>query len=383
MADELIARIDRAGEKAEALCSIALTLCQGIGHRGAKRLIDELGSAEAVFRQRRQITELIPDATSRVAEALDDVEAFERACSELEFAGSKNISCLTLQDEAYPLRLKECPDAPVVLFHKGAADLNRRHVLAMVGTRRATDYGRQFCAAFLRDMAAACPDVLVVSGLAYGIDIHAHRAALAEGLPTVGVLAHGLDRIYPHPHRQTAVEMLAGGGLLTEFLSQTTPEPFNFVQRNRIVAGMSDAVLVVESAAKGGALITADLAVGYGRDCFAVPGRTGDMNSVGCNQLIRDSKAGLVQDAGDLLNAMGWQSAGKKKPEAVQRELFADLTGEELKLVSLLQQLGDAHVNTLVVQSGIPVSKMSMLLFGLEMKGVVRAMVGGLYRLLS
>ncbi len=365
----------------ECFYSIALTQCPGIGHRGAKLLIDELGSAQAVFEHRKEIPDLLPDTSARVCEALECPEALERAKREMEFVEKNHLTCLTLQDEAYPTRLRECVDAPVVLFFKGNCDFNRLHVISMVGTRRASDYGKQFCADFLHDLAELCPDILVVSGLAYGIDIHTHRAALDNHLATVGVLAHGLDRLYPYHHRQTAVEMLKEGGLLTEFLSETNPDPFNFVCRNRIVAGMADATIVVESAEKGGSLITADLATGYGKDCFAVPGRVNDAFSKGTNQLIRDNKAALIENAEDFVKAMGWETTNSK-PEAVQREMFLDLTPEETQVVELLRSRGDLQVNALVMLSDIPFSQMTTLLFQLEMKGVVRAMVGGVYRLL-
>ncbi len=365
----------------ECFYSIALTQCPGIGHRGAKLLIDELGSAQAVFEHRKEIPDLLPDTSARVCEALECPEALERAKREMEFVEKNHLTCLTLQDEAYPTRLRECVDAPVVLFFKGNCDFNRLHVISMVGTRRASDYGKQFCADFLHDLAELCPDILVVSGLAYGIDIHTHRAALDNHLATVGVLAHGLDRLYPYHHRQTAVEMLKEGGLLTEFLSETNPDPFNFVCRNRIVAGMADATIVVESAEKGGSLITADLATGYGKDCFAVPGRVNDAFSKGTNQLIRDNKAALIENAEDFVKAMGWETPNSK-PEAVQREMFLDLTPEETQVVDLLRSRGDMQVNALVMLSDIPFSQMTTLLFQLEMKGVVRAMVGGVYRLL-
>ena len=365
----------------ECFYSIALTQCPGIGHRGAKLLIDELGSAQAVFEHRKEIPDLLPDTSARVCEALECPEALERAKREMEFVEKNHLTCLTLQDEAYPTRLRECVDAPVVLFFKGNCDFNRLHVISMVGTRRASDYGKQFCADFLHDLAELCPDILVVSGLAYGIDIHTHRAALDNHLATVGVLAHGLDRLYPYHHRQTAVEMLKEGGLLTEFLSETNPDPFNFVCRNRIVAGMTDATIVVESAEKGGSLITADLAIGYGKDCFAVPGRVNDAFSKGTNQLIRDNKAALIENAEDFVKAMGWETPNSK-PEAVQREMFLDLTPEETQVVELLRSRGDLQVNALVMLSDIPFSQMTTLLFQLEMKGVVRAMVGGVYRLL-
>ena len=368
----------------ERVSSIALTLCPGIGHIGAKRLIDGIGSAAQVFHQRKELPELLPGISPSVVAALHCPAAFLRAEREMEFVEKNRLSCLTLKDEAYPSRLRECEDAPAVLFFKGNTDLNRLHVIDMVGTRHATDYGKQFCADFLHDLSALCPDVLVVSGLAYGIDIHAHRAALANNLSTVAVLAHGLDRIYPYVHRKTAIDMLATGGLLTEFLTETNPDRHNFVSRNRIVAGMSDATIVVESAAKGGSLITAELAEGYHRDCFAVPGRVTDASSIGCNQLIRDNKAALIQNAEDFVRTMGWVEPEQHAKQAgIQRNLFPELTEEEELVVRILTRQGDLHINALVVEADIPVNRMSALLFELEMKGVVKALVGGVYHLLT
>ena len=368
----------------ERICSIALTLCPGIGHIGAKRLVDTVGSAAEVFRLRAELPERYPDIFhASVVTALDNPSAFLQAEKELEWAEKNRVECLTLADERYPSRLRECEDAPVVLYFKGNADLNRLRVVSMVGTRRATDYGKQFCADFLRDLSELCSDVLVVSGLAYGIDVHAHRAALSNGLSTVGVLAHGLDRIYPAVHRKTAVDMLAEGGLLTEFPTGTNPDRHNFVSRNRIVAGMSDTVIVVESATKGGSLITAELAEGYHRDCFAVPGRATDEYSRGCNQLIRDNRAALINDASDFVKAMNWgRSEESRKTAAVQRTLFPELTDEEARVVKILSR-DDLHINTLVVEANIPVNRMSAILFELEMKGVVKALVGGVYHLLA
>ena len=371
-------------DEEEQLYSIALTMVPGIGHIGAKRLVSEAGSARYVFRNRKELPELIPDINQRVVDALDCPQAVVRAGRELDFIRKKNIRCLTFIDEDYPSRLRECDDAPIVLFFKGNADLNSLHILNMVGTRHATGYGTQLCASFLHQLKALCPDVLVVSGLAYGIDIHAHREALANDLPTVGVLAHGLDRIYPYVHRKTAIDMLDNGGLLTEFLTETNPDRHNFVSRNRIVAGMCDATIVVESAEKGGSLITAELAEGYQRDCFAFPGRVADEYSKGCNQLIRDNKASMILSAEDFVSAMGGNTgAHPVKTENVQRSLFLDLSEEEQKIVSILAKQGSLQINTLVVEADIPVQKMSALLFELEMKGVVRVLAGGMYQLLN
>ena len=368
----------------EQIYSIALTMVPGIGHIGAKHLIGGMGNAVDVFRLRKEIPERIPEVSQRVIEALDCPQAVLRAEQEYEFIRKNRISCLSFHDEAYPSRLRECEDAPVVLFFKGNADLNSLHILNMVGTRNATDYGTQICASFLRDLKALCSDVLVVSGLAYGIDIHAHREALANELPTVGVLAHGLDRIYPHVHRKTAVDMLEKGGLLTEFLSGTNPDRHNFISRNRIVAGMCDATIVIESAEKGGSLITAELAEGYHRDCFAFPGRMSDEYSKGCNRLIRDNKASLLLSAEDFVQAMGWNMQTTLSEKiSVQRSLFIELSEEEQKIVAILEKLGNLQINSLVVEADIPVNKMTALLFELEMKGVIRVLAGGMYQLLN
>ena len=368
----------------EQIYSIALTMVPGIGHIGAKHLIDGMGNAVDVFRLRNEMPERIPEVSQRVIEALDCPQAVLRAEQEYEFIRKNRISCLSFHDEAYPSRLRECEDAPVVLFFKGNADLNSLHILNMVGTRNATDYGTQICASFLRDLKALCPEVLVVSGLAYGIDIHAHREALANELPTVGVLAHGLDRIYPHVHRKTAVDMLEKGGLLTEFLSGTNPDRHNFISRNRIVAGMCDATIVIESAEKGGSLITAELAEGYHRDCFAFPGRISDEYSKGCNRLIRDNKASLLLSAEDFVQAMGWNiPMTLSEKVSVQRSLFIELSEEEQKIVAILEKLGNLQINSLVVEADIPVNKMTALLFELEMKGVIRVLAGGMYQLLN
>jgi DNA processing protein len=308
----------------------------------------------------------------------------ERAHREYEFAEKNGIRCLTPDDEDYPVRMRECDDAPTLLFFKGHADLNPRHSVAIVGTRHITDYGRRMCDSFVHDLSELCPDVLIMSGLAYGVDIQAHRAALANGLNTIGTLAHGLDRIYPSAHRPTAVEMLNHGGLITEFYSGTNPDRYNFVSRNRIIAGMADATIVVESASKGGSLITADIAMSYHRDCFAVPGRVGDEFSEGCNSLIHDNKAALLTSADDFVKAMGWgasQQGGRHK--AVQRQLFPDLSAEEELVVKALQERGDLQINALVVETDIPINKMNALLFELEMKGVIRVLAGGVYQLMG
>ena len=333
----------------EQICSLALTRIPGLGPTGAFRLVSSLGSATRVFEHRKELSQLVPGVSEKIITALNNSEAFRRAEQELTFCEKNHIRCLTLNDEGYPGRLRECDDAPLALFYRGNADLNALHVINMVGTRHATPYGQDICTRFLADLSVLCPNALIVSGLAYGIDIHAHRAALQNHFKTIGVLAHGLDRIYPAEHRKTAVSMLEQGGLLTEFTSGTNPDRQNFVKRNRIVAGMSDATVVIESAAKGGALITAELAESYHRDCFAFPGRCNDEYSIGCNNLIRKNQAVLITSAEDLVKAMGWESSPKTE-KTVQRELFPDLSEEEERIVKRLGKMPEGlQINTLVI----------------------------------
>ena len=365
----------------EQICSLALTRIPGLGLTGAFRLVSSLGSATRVFEHRKELSQLVPGVSEKIITALNNSEAFRRAEQELTFCEKNHIRCLTLNDEGYPSRLRECDDAPLALFYRGNADLNTLHIINIVGTRHATPYGQDICTRFLADLSVLCPNALIVSGLAYGIDIHAHREALTHGFDTVGVLAHGLDRIYPAVHRRTATEMLTQGGLLTEFMSGTNPDRQNFVKRNRIVAGISDATLVVESGPKGGSLITAEIAESYQRDCFAFPGRVGDTYSTGCNLLIQKNRAALIQSAEDVVKAMNWDHV-PVSPQVVQRQLFPELTPEEEQVITHLQKHPDGiQINTLVVESNIAINRMTSLLFNLEMKGVVRALAGGVYKM--
>ncbi len=365
----------------EQIYTLALTRIPGLGLIGAYNLLRAIGNAQEVFARRKELPGLIPGISGKVVKALDCPEAFRRAEEELLFAERNNIACLTINDACYPSRLRECEDAPLTLFYRGNTDLNARRVVSIVGTRHSTPYGKELCQQFVADLSEACPDTLIVSGLAYGIDIHAHRFALEHHLPTVGVLAHGLDRIYPAAHRHTAIEMTDNGGLLTEFMSGTNPDRQNFIRRNRIVAGMSDAVIVVESASKGGALITAELAESYHRDCFAFPGRTTDPYSIGCNELVKNNRASLILSAADFIHATGWDIPAQK--ETIQRQLFPDLSEEERRITDVLQQSEEGlQINLLTVKTDMPVNRLTTLLFELEMKGVVQASAGGVYKVL-
>jgi DNA processing protein len=300
----------------------------------------------------------------------------------MAFVTKNNIRVLTLGHADYPQRLSECPDAPLLLYYKGSADLNQRYVLNIVGTRHCTTYGQDLIHRFVNDLKRLMPDVLIVSGLAYGIDICAHRNALENGFETVGVLAHGLDQIYPPRHRDTAIEMIRQGGLLTEYMSQTEALPNNFRQRNRIVAGMSDATILVESAYKGGGLITCRIAQEYGRDVYAFPGAVGMPASEGCNKIIRDNMAALITSAADFVESMGWKTVAMR-PEAVERQLFPDLSPDEQRIVDLLQQTNDLQLNMISVRTNIAIGQLTAMLFSLEMKGVVKPLAGGTYHLIN
>lgn len=368
----------------EIICSIALSNLPHIGLVTAKRLYDEVGSAAAIFEHRKHITDLIPDATPSLKEALNQCDdAIRLAEKEYEFIEKKHIKAYPMNSSEYPQRLLECNDAPIILFFCGNTDLNCRHVINMVGTRRCTQYGKDICREFIADLQRECPDILIVSGLAYGIDIHAHRAALHNSMATVGVLAHGLDRIYPALHRQTAAKMTENGGLLTEYLSGTTPEKVNFIRRNRIVAGMSDATIVVESAAHGGALVTAELASSYNRDVFAFPGRITDEFSEGCNKLIARQKATMILNADEFLKSMNWkQESSAAKTNDGQQELFPQLTPEEAAIVEVLRHCDSKQVNQIVVETGLNFHTVSSNLYELEYKGVVALLGGARYRLI-
>ena len=367
----------------EIYYTIALTRMTGFNSQQALQLYQELGGGQAVYEQRNDIGDVLPDATPRLVEALKNWDdALKRAAVEMEFVTKHHIRALTLNDEDYPARLRDCPDAPVVLYYKGNADLNQRRIIDIVGTRRCTSYGQDLIRKFVSRLKELCPDVLIVSGLAYGIDICAHRQALSVGYDTVGVLAHGLDQIYPNHHRETAATMVSHGGLLTEYMTQTEPFANNFRQRNRIVAGLSDATILVESAYKGGGLITCRIAQEYGREVFAFPGAVVMPYSEGCNRLIRNNTAALITSADDFVESMGWQPQ-QQKSEPVERQLFPDLSPEEQAVVTLLQQTNDLQLNILSVKTNITIGQLTALLFNLEMKGMVKPLAGGTYHLLS
>ncbi len=359
---------------------IGLTMINGVGDILARNLLQTLGDAEAVFAEKRQALEKIPGIGSVTAAEIKRPEVLQLAEKELSFVDKNKIEIYFLSDDTYPLRLRECQDAPVLFYFKGNTDLNNRRILSLVGTRNATNYGKEQIDSLLRDLSAIYPDLLIVSGLAYGIDIHAHRTALQQHLPTIGVLAHGLDRIYPSSHRDTAVKMLDNGGLLTEFPGGTQPDRANFIKRNRIVAGLSDATIVVESAEKGGSLITADIAFSYGRDVFAYPGRSTDIQSKGCNELIRQNKAALITSATDLISALCWDVQDVKLADTNKQTAFSFEEDTDDPLLLLIRQHDEIHVNTIALELGLPIHQVSALLFDLEMNGKVKSLPGNRYK---
>lgn len=356
---------------------IALTLIPNIGDVLAKRLVAYCGSPQAVFEEKKSSLEKIPGIGEAYSASVVNHSVFNRAEEEIIFIEKNNISPLFYLDSDYPKRLTHCEDSPVMLYYKGKADLNAAKIVSIVGTREATEYGKKICEKLIADLAAH--NVLIVSGLAYGIDIHAHKAALENSLPTVCTLAHGLDRIYPAVHQSTAHKMLDKGGWLTDFTSNTTPDRENFPRRNRIVAGISDATIVIESKKSGGSLITADIANSYNRDVFAFPGKIDDVCSEGCNNLIKQNKAALIQSAADLIYILGWEQSKTKK--VIQKQLFVDLTAEEELLINALKGKASVTIDDLCFASKLPMSKVSALLLTLEFSGVVKSLPGKAYGL--
>ena len=371
----------------QLLYNIALTRIGHFSLASALHLYRTLGSGEEIFLHRNEIKDILPDCSPRLVENFKDwSEPLKRAEVEMDFCRSHDIRVLCLGESDYPKRLEECADAPLVLYYKGNANLNQSRVINIIGTRHCTTYGADFIRRFLHDLKTICPEVLVVSGLAYGVDINAHQQSLAVGYETVGVVAHGLDYLYPSAHKDTAREMVNHGGLLTEFMTCTNADKGNFVRRNRIVAGMSDACILIESAAHGGGMITAGIAFDYGREVFALPGRVGDHFSEGCNNAIRENKAMLLTSAEDFVKTMGWEDDALRieaQKKGIERQLFPDLSPEQQRIVDVLTKSNDLQLNQLSVKTGIPIGDITSILFQMEMMGVVKPMAGGNYHLLN
>ncbi len=361
------------------LYKIALSIIPGIGGILARNVIAYVGSVEGVFKESLKSLQKIPGIGEINAHRIKDKDIFKNAEKELRFIEKNEIEVLFYTDKTFSRRLKTCADAPVLLYTKGNLNLNEQRIVSIVGTRNATNYGKQVCDELIQKFSERNYKVLIVSGLAYGIDIQAHKSALKCNLPTAGVIAHGLDKIYPSLHAETAKKMQEDGGLVTDFPSGTKIDPSNFIRRNRIIAGLADATIVVESAQKGGALITAEIASSYNRDVFAFPGRSGDVYSKGCNQLIRNSGANLIEGIDDLEFFMGWEKTSKNK--AVQSSLFVELTPDEEKIVTLLRENGELFIDQISSELTLQVSRVSAMLLTLEFKNVLVAMPGKMYKL--
>ncbi len=370
-------------DTSELINVMTLSGLSGLGLNNACQLYRRVGSATAIIEHRDDILDIIPDANPRIREILSDIsQPMARAEEELGFIEKNHIKPLVIGEEGYPIRLAECEDAPLIVYYLGNSDLNTAKVISIVGTRHCTEYGRSLCERLVHDISQIYPDTLIVSGLAYGVDIAAHRATLLNNMSTVGVLAHGLDTIYPNLHRHTASQMVHQGGLLTEYMSHCLISKGNFVRRNRIVAGMSDATIVVESAEKGGALITADIAFSYNRTVAAFPGKVDNPYSAGCHKLIRKNIASLITCADDLLELLQWVTDKPSNNQPRQLELFNEFTDDERKVLDFMKDKDDVMVNSLVVATGLSYDKLMSLLLELEFKGVVKVLGGNRYKLL-
>ena len=349
-----------------------------IGSALAQQLIAYCGSAEAVFKTSKSKLLKVPQIGEERAKMLATADVMAQAEKELKFMEEYKIKPLFYTDAEYPQRLRECNDMPLLLYYRGSTDLNAPKIVAVVGTRKITPYGKAITQKIIQELATQ--NIVVVSGLAYGVDVAAHQAALDCSLKTIGVMAHGLNQIYPIQHTAIAKKMVEQGGLLTEYHSQKEMHPSYFPERNRIVAGMSDAIVVVESDVKGGAVITANIANTYNKDVFAVPGRVGDKYSSGCNFLIKTYKASIIETGTNLIEAMNWQdnTAPKKK-----RQLNLSLSAEEQKVYQLLQEVNEMEIDMLVHKSGMSSGELATTLLEMEMTGAIVSLPGKRYRLVA
>ncbi len=362
------------------LYQIALTLIPGIGDVSAKNLVAYCGSPEAVFNEKKESLLKIPGIGSLTAQSIINHNTFAKAENEIAFIEKNKISSIFFTEKKYPERLKHCADSPILLYFLGDLDFNNMHFISIVGTRSATDFGKEFTKRLVAQLKPY--NTCIVSGLAYGIDVTAHQESIKLNMSTVAVVAHGLDRIYPGVHSNIARQMQSNGGVLTEFTSGNKPDRENFPKRNRIIAGLSEATIVVEAAKKGGALITGQIANSYNRDVFAVPGRVTDKYSEGCNHLIKTNRASLIQSAKDIEYLLGWKSTREMKNQTVQKSFFVSLNESETKVVDMLREKNSMQLDAMGLQLSWPVSKVFPVLTTLELKGVVRNKPGRVYELI-
>lgn len=360
---------------------IALSLVPKIGSITARQLISYIGSAEAIFSQSTKALQKVPGIGSLIASNIKKLDSLARADEELEFINKYGIQALTFLDKAYPNGLKQCEDAPLVIFKKQKTKSKASINISIVGTRKASEYGKHYCNKIITDLKEYGINPVIISGLAYGIDSCAHKAALDNNLETWAVLAHGLDRIYPKQNTNLAKEILENGQLITEFTHNSFPAPSNFISRNRIIAGLSDLTIVVESAKKGGSLVTADMAFGYNREVMAVPGRIGDSKSEGCNFLIKTNKASMLERFEDIVYTMQWND--KKKTNINQQlNLFEELNAEQKTLFTWLKNNDNCTYDQIVKRSGTAKTKLPSLLLDLEFMNLIKALPGNLYRVI-
>ncbi len=364
----------------ELLYQLALTLIPNIGPVQAKILLQHC-NAEEIFHAKRSYLERIEGIGTVRAASIAAFKDFSEAEEEIKFIEKYKIKPLFITDKDYPKRLLNCYDSPTLLYYKGEADLNASKIVAIIGTRSHTDYAKQMTDKLVKDFAAQ--HVTIVSGLAFGVDAIAHKAAVKNNLPTIGVLGHGLDQIYPAEHAGLAKDLIKhGGGLLTEFRSYTKPGKHNFPTRNRVVAGMSDATIVIETGIKGGSMITAELANGYNKDVFAIPGKLTDIKSAGCNYLIKNNKAILLTDAEELIEVMGWQDKKSQKTNLKsQKQLFIELSVDEKTIVDILNEKETTHIDELNIKTGLSSSTVAAAILNLELQNVIVSLPGKLYRL--
>ena len=356
---------------------IAFASISGMGIDLAKRLLDVVGNEEQFFSYSEEEIKTITGGRSRVYKSDYRRKQLERAERELDTLIQKNITPIYYTDDRYPARLKEACDAPLILYTTGNCNLNAAHIVSIVGPRHATSYGQRMCGDIVGQLAEKIDDLVIVSGLAYGIDIAAHRAALHNNTPTVAVMARGLNKVYPAEHRTDAANIVRQGGMcVTDYMCQDELHRGNFLARNRIIAGMADCTVVIESAATGGALVTASLALSYDRDVFAVPGRVNDEFSRGCNRLIHNNQALSIASGDDIINAMSWET---KESVPRQMEIFPTFTAEEQRIVDVLKQNGDMHINAIASQAGLPVHRAMSAVMELECKGAVLSLPGSRY----
>jgi len=366
----------------ETLYKVAFSFLTGLGSINARKVIAYSGGVEAFFKEKKQNLMKVPGIGKNIIQKLDRTSALRDAETELKFIEDNAIKVAFYLDENFPQRLLNCPDSPTTLYYKGDIDFNASRILSVVGTRNATEYGRENCEKLIKSLASHAEKTIIVSGLAYGIDICAHKAAMKYNLPTVAVVGHGFHMMYPAQHRKYAEEIIHSGGIISEFTSKSVIDPRHFVRRNRIVAGMADATVVVDSARKGGSLTTAEIANSYNRDVFAFSGRSSDVYSQGCNHLIKTNQAHLIESVADLEYILGWENDLAKK-DAVQSRMFVELSSEEELIVDLLNDEGKLGIDILSLKLNLPMSRVSSLLLKMEFDGLIRALPGKIYSLTS